>query len=106
VGHLPKGRGNMARSNWIDDDDNPLLDEHVAQLEHFTDSIADGEIDEAELAKQEANLVAAMKSVEGELSDELHAKVTRLLVELTAFNVMQVLHGLAAERVRRAVEAS
>lgn len=94
----------MPRINWIDDDDTPQLDEHVAQLEHFTDSIADGEVDAGELARQEANLVEAMKSVEGELSDELHAKVTKLLVELTAYNVMQVLHGLAAERVRRAVE--
>lgn len=94
----------MGRINWIDDDNAPQLDEHVAQLEHFSQSIADGVIDADELAKQEKNLVAAMKAVEGELSDELHAKITKLLVELTAYNVMQVLHGMAVERVRQVVE--
>jgi len=94
----------MARINWIDDDNAPQLDEHLSQLEHFANSLADGVIDAAELAKQESNLVGAMKAVEGELSDDLHAKVTTLLVELTAYNVMQVLHGMAVERVRQVVE--
>ncbi len=94
----------MARSNWIDDEDNPQLDEHVQQLEHFTKSLADGMIDKDELAKQEDNLVAAMKAVESDLSDEHHEKVTKLLVELTAYNVMNVLHGLAVERVRNAIK--
>jgi hypothetical protein len=34
------------------------------------------------------------------LSDELHAKVTTVLVELTAYNVMRLLHELNAERAR------
>jgi predicted transcriptional regulator len=92
----------MARANWIDDDNTPQLDEHLQQLEHFTKSLADGVIDQDELAKQEDNLVAAMKAIESELSDEHHDKVTKLLVELTAYNVMNVLHGLAVERVRAA----
>lgn len=94
----------MARISWIDDDNAPQLDEHVSQLEHFTQSIADGVIDSDELKKQESNLVAAMKAVEGELDDETHAKVTTLLVELTAYNVMQMLHEMAVERVRQVVE--
>jgi predicted transcriptional regulator len=94
----------MARINWIDDDNAPQLDEHLHQLEHFSQSIADGVIDAEELAKQESNLVEAMKAVEGELDDATHAKVTALLVELTAYNVMQVLHGMAVERVRQVVE--
>ena len=94
----------MARISWIDDDNTPQLDEHLSQLEHFAQSIADGVIDSDELAKQENNLVEAMKAVEGDLSDELHARVTTLLVELTAYNVMQVLHGMAVERVRQVVE--
>jgi hypothetical protein len=52
------------------------------------------------VAGQERRLVAAMKTVEGELSDDLHAKVTTLLVELTAYNVMRLLHELQAERAR------
>ncbi len=93
----------MPRANWLDEDtDLPLIDEHAEQLEHFAASMADGVIDNAELAKQQGALVAAMKAVEGELSDELHEKVTTLLIELTAFSTMQVLHELARARVRAA----
>ena len=41
-----------------------------------------------------------MKGVESELTDELHAKVTTVLVELTAYNVMRLLHELKAEHAR------
>lgn len=95
----------MARASWLNDDNLPIIDEHVAQLEHFTQSIADGQIDSGELEKQEANLIDAMKSVEADLSDEQHAKVTKVLVELTAYNVMNLLHELARERVRSAFAA-
>lgn len=94
----------MARASWIDDDHNPHLDEHVAQLEHFTTALADGVVDAAELEKQEHNLVAAMRAVEPHLSDDLHAKVTKLLAELTAYTVMQVLHDMAKAKVQRAVK--
>jgi hypothetical protein len=43
-----------------------------------------------------------MKHLEVELSDELHAKVTDVLVELTAYNVMRLLHELQTERARMA----
>lgn len=93
----------MARASWINDDTTPDLDAHVAQLEHFTQSLADGEIDAKELATQEDNLVAAMKAVEGALDDEQHAKVTRLLAEVAAYSVMRTLHELAQARVQSAV---
>ena len=95
----------MARASWIDDEHNPHLDEHVSQLEHFTTSLADGVIDDAELAKQEHNLAAAMKAVEPHLSDDMHAKVTKLLAELTAYTVMQVLHDMAKAKVQGNVKA-
>ena len=93
-----KSRGN--RISWLDDADLPIIDEHVHQLEHFTASLADGVIDKEELEKQQHAVVAAMKSVEGELSDAVHAKVTTLLVELTALTTMSVLHEFAVERAR------
>lgn len=94
----------MARINWLDEDtDLPALDEHVQQLEHFTNSLADGVIDAAELAKQNEAVVAAMRAVQDELSDEQHAKVTQLLVELTALNIMTTLHELTAERMKKVV---
>ena len=90
----------MARTSWIDADSNPDLDAHVAKLEHFTQSMADGEVDKVELEAQENNLVAAMRAVESSLSDEQHAKVTKLLAELTAYSVMRTLHELSAARVK------
>jgi predicted transcriptional regulator len=97
-----KNRNNPGnRISWIEDDNTPGLDEHVERLEHFAKSIEDGVIDEGELAQQEHNLVAAMRAVESDLDDETHAKVTQLLLELTAYNVMTVLHDLAVEKVRR-----
>ena len=75
----------MARASWIDDESHPDLDAHVDSLEHFASSLADGVIDATELATQEQNLVAAMKAVEGSLSDDQHGKVTKLLAELTAY---------------------
>jgi predicted transcriptional regulator len=90
----------MARISWVDADSNPDLDAHVAKLEHFTQSMADGQVDKDELEKQENNLVAAMKAVESSLNDEQHAKVTKLLAELTAYSVMRTLHELTAAHVK------
>lgn len=94
----------MARANWIDDDNHPDLDQHVEQLEHFSQSIADGVIDAAELATQEENLKRAMRAVEGELSDSQHGKVTKVLAELAAYTVMQVLYDMAQAKVQRAIK--
>ena len=40
----------MARASWLNDNTHPDLDAHIGQLEHFTQSIADGVVDEKELA--------------------------------------------------------
>jgi len=95
----------MARASWINDDTTPDLDAHIGQLEHFTQSIADGVIDAQELATQEQNLVAAMQAVEGSLDDALHAKVTRLLAEVAAYAVMRTLHEMTQARVQGAIAA-
>ncbi len=96
----PKSAGN--RASWVDADEHPTLEAQVEKLEHFASALADGVVDASELEKQEKNLITAMKAVEAELDDATHAKVTKLLAELTAYNVMNVLHGLAAERARAA----
>lgn len=93
----------MARASWISDDSHPDLDAHVDGLDHFAASLADGVIDDQELATQEANLVAAMKAVESSLSDEQHAKITKLLAELTAYSVMRTLHEMAHARIQKVV---
>jgi len=96
----------MARASWINDDTTPDLDAHIGQLEHFTQSIADGVIDDQELATQEKNLVAAMKAVEGSLDDEQHAKITRLLAEVAAYSVMRTLHEMTQARVQGALSGN
>jgi len=89
------------RTSWFDENDaHPVVLESVSKLESFTSAMADGVIEKNELAGQEQRLVAAMKHVEAALSDELHEKVTNVLVELTAYNVMRLLHELHAERAR------
>src|SRR5690349_14715237 len=75
----------VARTSWFDDKaEHPAIQERVSQLQTFTDALADGMVTKQELAGQEQRLVAAMKKVEPSLSDDLHAKVTDVLVELTA----------------------
>jgi hypothetical protein len=64
--------------------------------------MSDGVIERAELEKQQTSVVAAMKAVQGELSDVQHEKVTRLLVELSAYNVMRLLHELQQSRLQKA----
>jgi hypothetical protein len=93
----------MARASWLDDDSHPDLDAHVDGLEHFAAALADGVVDAGELATQEANLAAAMRAVESSLTDEQHAKVTKLLAELTAYSVMRTLHEMAQARIQRVV---
>jgi predicted transcriptional regulator len=93
----------MARTSWFDDNaKHPVIQEQVQKLESFTSALADGVVSKQEVSRQEQRLMAAMKTVESELSDDLHAKVTTLLVELSAYNVMRLLHELHAERARLA----
>ena len=91
----------MARTSWFDETaTHPMIQESVEKLDSFTSALADGVVSTEEVAGQERRVVAAMKTVEGELSDDLHAKITTLLVELSAYNVMRLLHELQAERAR------
>jgi hypothetical protein len=95
----------MARTSWFDDEaEVPLIQERLEKLDSFTSALADGIVSKEELGGQEKRLVAAMKTVEGELSDDAHAKVTTLLVELSAYNVMRLLHELKTERARMAFD--
>ncbi len=92
----------MARTSWFDDADLPVIDEQVQKLESFTQAMADGVIEKQELEKQQESLAAAMRAVESDLTDEQHEKVTRLLVELSAYNIMRLLNELQTRRVQKA----
>ena len=93
----------MARTSWFDEHaTHPVIQDRVSKLESFTSAMADGVVSKQELAGQEERLVQAMKTLEATLSDEQHARVTTVLVELTAYNVMRLLHELHSERARMA----
>jgi hypothetical protein len=86
------------KQSWLDDNANPLIDGYVQKLGTFVDAMADGHIDDRELGEQEKRLVASLKEVEPTLNDAQHAQVTKLLCELTAYNVMQTLNSLQSAR--------
>jgi hypothetical protein len=91
----------VARTSWFDEKSElPLIQEQVSKLDSFTSALADGVVTKQELASQEQRLVAAMRKLEPQLTDEQHETATKLLVELTAYNVMRLLHELHAERAR------
>jgi hypothetical protein len=91
----------MARTSWFSDADLPVIQEQAEKLESFTQAMADGVIEKKELEQQQASLVAAMKAVESGLNDEQHGKVTRLMIELSAYNIMRLLHELQVQRLQR-----
>lgn len=93
----------MPRTSWFDDKaEHPAIQDQLEKLESFTNALADGVVTQQELAMQEKRLMAAMEKLEAGLSDELHGKVTTVLIELSAYNVMRLLHELQAERARMA----
>jgi hypothetical protein len=97
----------VARTSWFDDKaEHLVVHEQVTKLESFTSALADGVVTKQELDKQEAHVVAALKALEPLLTDAQHEQLTRVLVEMTAYNVMRLLHELQAERARMAFEGA
>jgi hypothetical protein len=89
----------MPRQSWLDPKTQaPQIDTYAQQMSTFLEAMADGKIDANELASQEQRLTAVMQEVEPLLNDELHAKVTKLLCEMAAFDLMQIMHSLHAAR--------
>jgi regulator of sigma D len=87
------------RQSWLDDaTQTPLIDAYTQKLTTFVDALADGRIDDHELSEQEQRLVELMKQIEPQLDDAQHQAVTRLLCELTAYNVMQTLSSVQEAR--------
>lgn len=89
------------RSSWFDETtETPLIEQSARKLDSFLQTMSDGIVDASELQSQEARLVALMKEVEPQLDQALHEKVTSLLCELTAYNLMQTLHTMQEARPR------
>ncbi len=90
-----------SKTPWFDDlSDTPLIAEYARKLDSFLDAIADSVVETKELAEQEKRVVALMKEIEPLLSTEAHEKVTRLLCEVTAYDLMHALHMAGHARPR------
>jgi hypothetical protein len=90
-----------SKTPWFDDlSDTPLIAEYARKLDSFLDAIADSVVETKELAEQEKRVVALMKEIEPLLSPEAHEKVTRLLCEVTAYDLMHALHMAGHARPR------
>ncbi len=86
-------------SAWFDTkSEEPLIQEKARKLESFLSAIADGKVTTQEVEAQEDRVVKLMKTLEPKLSPELHAEVTQLLVELTAYDMMQIMNMMSATR--------
>ena len=87
------------RSSWIDEETQaPLIDEYARQLDSYVETFADGNVDKVELKAQEEQVRELLKEIEPQLDDALHEKVTKLLCELTAYNIMQCFFELQQAR--------
>jgi len=97
----PKPAAKANRLSWLDAETGmPLIEKYARQLESFLDTMADGIVEASEIEAQEKRLVKLMKDVEPQLNDELHAKVTKLLCELTAYDLMQTMFAMQMARPR------
>lgn len=100
-----KGYHMAGKSSWFDEASNePIINEQAQRLQSFLDTMADGVVDEHELLDQEKRLVDLMREIEPQLSEELHEKVTRLLCELTAYDIMQSVYTMQQLRPKAAFE--
>ncbi len=89
----------MARKSWLDDKaESTLIDDYARDLSGFIEAMADGVMEAQEVQQQEQRVVALMKQIEPQLDDKMHEQVTKLLCEISAFSVMQVLHELYEAR--------
>lgn len=91
--------GKKFRSTWLDDQgQKPIIERYARQLDTFLAAMADGRIDAQEIADQEGRLVRLMKFVEPLLNARQHELVTQLLCELTAYDIMQIMHAMEQMR--------
>jgi hypothetical protein len=93
------GAGSAGTSTWFDDDANtPLITEQARRLDSFVNAIADGKVTDAELKAQEQRVVKLLKEIEPQLEPKLHGRVTELLCEQAAYDMMQVLNAMQQSR--------
>lgn len=81
------------KTAWFDESSNSTrIAEQAQRLDSFLQAIADGNVTDAEVKSQEQRVVTLMKEIEPQLEPKLHERVTELLCELTAFDLMKALN--------------
>lgn len=94
-----KAGNSRPKMSWLDAESHlPVIERYARRLGPFVEAMADGKIDASEVEAQEKRLVKLMKEVEPTLSPALHEKVTQLLYELTAYNLMHLLNQMDQAR--------
>ena len=89
----------LSQTPWFDEkSESPLLAEYARKLDSFLDVVSDGQVDAVELESQEKRVVALMRAVEPLLSPEAHETVTRLLCEVTAYDLMNAFYMAGKSR--------
>jgi hypothetical protein len=86
------------KSTWLDDEGGVAIDDSAKRLESYVKALADGKVTAAEVAEQEKRVAALMRDLEPRLDERLHADVTKLLCELTVFDILQLLHTMQDAR--------
>jgi hypothetical protein len=88
-----------SKSAWFDEGANtPIIAEKAQRLDSFVAAMADGQVTDDELKGQEERVVKLLKEIEPQLDTALHERVTELLCELTAYDIMQVLNMMQQAR--------
>jgi hypothetical protein len=92
-------QASAGKTPWFDEaSEAPMLTEYARKLDSFLDVVADGRVETKEIEEQEHRVVALMKEVEPLLSPEAHEKVTRLLCEVTAYDLMNAFYMAGKSR--------
>jgi RNase P subunit RPR2 len=87
------------KSTWFDEaSSESLIADKAQRLESFLAAMADGKVTDAEVKEQEERVVQLMKEIEPQLDPKLHERVTQLLCELAAYDLMQSLNMLQSTR--------
>jgi hypothetical protein len=87
------------RLSWFDEKTHAsLIEKYARQLDSFMDTMADGIVESSEVEAQEKRLVTLMQEIEPKLDDALHAKITELLCEMTAYDLMQMVAAMQGAR--------
>lgn len=88
---------------WFDEATHTsLIADYAQRFEPFLAEVADGVVSQSQLDAQEVRLVGLMQEVEPQLDPKLHAKVTELLCELTAYDIMHAMHLMQQARPKTA----